>query len=79
MNNYILTSVVISFIYFIIKFIEMRFINKETTPVKEIFKNTVVVFLSSIIGGFLLDQFKINNIFENIKEVPNVFTNEPGF
>jgi hypothetical protein len=79
MNNYILTSVVISVIYFIIKFIEMRFINKETTPVKEIFKNTVVVFLSSIIGGFLLDQFKINNIFENIKEVPNVFTNEPGF
>ena len=57
----------------------MRFINKETTPVKEIFKNTVVVFLSSIIGGFLLEQFKINNIFENIKDVPNVFTNEPGF
>jgi hypothetical protein len=79
MNNYILTSVVISVIYFIIKFIEMRFINKETTPVKEIFKNTVVVFLSSIIGGFLLEQFKINNIFENIKDVPNVFTNEPGF
>ena len=79
MNNYILTSIVISIIYFIIKFIEMRFINKEATPIKEVFKNTIVVFLASIIGGFLLDQFKLNNIFETIKEAPNVFTTEPGF
>ena len=79
MNNYILTSIVISVIYFIIKFIEMRFINKEATPIKEVFKNTIAVFLASIIGGFLLDQFKLNNIFETIKETPNVFTTEPGF
>ena len=79
MNNYILTSIVISIIYFIIKFIEMRFINKEATPIKEVFKNTIAVFLASIIGGFLLDQFKLNNIFETIKEAPNVFTTEPGF
>ena len=79
MNNYILSSIVISVIYFIIKFIEMRFINKEATPIKDILKNTLIVFISSIMGGFLLEQFKINNIFETIKEVPNVFTNEPGF
>ena len=79
MNTYILSSIVISVIYFIIKFIEMRFINKEATPIKDILKNTLIVFISSIMGGFLLEQFKINNIFETIKEVPNVFTNEPGF
>ena len=79
MNSYILNSIITSIIYFIIKFIEMRYIDKETKPVKDLFKSTAIVFIASICGGFLMEQFKFNNILENIKEVPKIFTNEPGF
>ena len=79
MNHFILVSVVTSIIFFLIKFIKMRFVDKEVTPLKVIVKETAYVFISSLIGGYLIDQFKFNNILENIKETPSVFTNEPGF
>jgi len=79
MNQYILVSIVISIIFFLIKFIKMRFVDKENEPLKTIVKETGFVFVSALLGGFLMDQFKFNNILENIKETPTVFTNEPGF
>ena len=79
MNQFILVSVVTSIIFFLIKFIKMRFVDKEVTPLKVIVKETAYVFISSLVGGYLIDQFKFNNILENIKETPSVFTNEPGF
>ena len=57
----------------------MRFVDKENEPLKTIVKETGFVFVSALLGGFLMDQFKFNNILENIKETPTVFTNEPGF
>jgi hypothetical protein len=78
-DSYMITGAIISIIYFLIKFIEMRFIDKESKPLKEIMKNTTYVLFSSIIGGFLIEQFKFNNLFEKVKEVPKVFTNDPGF
>ena len=79
MNQYILVSIVTSIIFFLIKFIKMRFVDKENEPLKTIVKETGFVFISALLGGFLMDQFKFNNILENIKETPTVFTNEPGF
>jgi|TARA_B100000282_G_C31464635_1_gene368411 hypothetical protein len=57
----------------------MRFVDKESEPLKNIVKESGYVFIASLLGGFLMDQFKFNNILENIKETPSVFTNEPGF
>lgn len=79
MNQYILVSIITSIIFFLIKFIKMRFVDKESEPLKTIVKESGFVFVSSLLGGFLMDQFKFNNILENIKETPIVFTNEPGF
>ena len=79
MNQSILVAVVTSVIFFLIKFIKMRFVDHENEPIKTIVKETGYVFLSALLGGFLMEQFKFNNILENIKEAPTVFTNEPGF
>ena len=79
MNQYILVSIVTSIIYFLVKFIKMRFVDKENEPLKIIVKETGYVFVASLLGGFLIEQFKFNNILDNIKETPWVFTNEPGF
>ena len=56
----------------------MRFVDHENEPIKTIVKETGYVFLSALLGGFLMEQFKFNNILEKIKEAPTVFTNEPG-
>lgn len=79
MNQTILIAVVTSVIFFLIKFIKMRFIDRESEPIKEVVKESGYVFLSALLGGFLMEQFKFNNILDTIKETPTVFTNEPGF
>lgn len=78
-NNYILIAFIISIIYSIIKFIEMRFIKKENKPLKQIVIDIIIVFLSSILTLLLTDQFNINEMITNIKKTPLVFTDKPDF
>ena len=79
MNNYILTSLIISIIYFVCKFVEMRFILKENKPLKNLVMDTLLVFLSSVVTFILLEQFNLNQIIGNVKDIPNVFVNKPDF
>ena len=77
--NQVLTSSIISIIYFIFKFIEMRLILKENKPFKELFKDTVIVFISTTLALIILEQFNINEIIGNIKSAPSVFISKPDF
>ena len=77
MNNYLLTGLVVSIIYFLLRFIEMR-INQDNRPLKELFRDALIVFLASASGGYILEQFNFS-LTDNVKEVPNVFVNDPGF
>ena len=77
-----LVSTVISVIFFITKFIEMRFIDKETKPLKYLIRDSFLVYFSVIISNFIMDQ--INPIMDgggigpNLKITP-AFTDNPGF
>tara|TARA_Y100000741_G_scaffold182931_1_gene139016 strand:+ start:3012 stop:3248 length:237 start_codon:yes stop_codon:yes gene_type:complete len=77
--NHILTSSVISVIYFVLKFIEMRLILKENKPLKELFKDTILVFISATLCLIILEQFNLNELIGNIKAVPSVFVSKPDF
>ena len=55
-NAILINSSLIAFIYLFIKFVEMRFIIKENKPFKELFRETMIVFLSVIIGFYLIEQ-----------------------
>lgn len=79
MNNQILTSLIVSIIYFVIKFIEMRFIIKENKPLKSLSIDTLVVFISTTLGLIILEQFNINEIIGNMKSPPEAFMNNPDF
>ena len=76
MENIFITAAIISIIFLIIKFIEMRFIEKENKPLKYLVRDTLVVYCSVIAGHFILDQ--INPIVISDKSTP-VFTDNPGF
>lgn len=55
-NNLLSNSAIISFIYLFMKFIEMRFIIKQNKPFKELFRETMIVFLSVVVGFYLIEQ-----------------------
>ena len=75
-------SVFISIVFFLVKFIEMRFLDKESKPLKFLVRDTLFVFFSVIVGQFLLDQLK--PVIQGGGEVgvptnPVVFTDNPSF
>ncbi len=70
------TGVAIAAVYLIFRFIEMRFILKENKPLKVLARDTLLVYLSVVLGHFILQQF--GNMDISVK-VPQVFTNEPDF
>tara|TARA_B100000424_G_C22925948_1_gene492647 strand:- start:1624 stop:1860 length:237 start_codon:yes stop_codon:yes gene_type:complete len=77
--NQILTSSIISVIYFVLKFIEMRLILKENKPLKDLFKDTLLVFISATLCLIILEQFNLNELIGNIKSSPSVFVSKPDF
>lgn len=71
-------AVFIALIYFIIKYVEMRFIVKEIKPIKIFLRDTIIVFLSVILGITLFDKIEpLSSVVTG--KTPFVFTNEPDF
>ena len=58
MSNVFVLATVISFTFFIVKFIEMRFIEKENKPLKLLVRDTLFVYFSVIAGDFVVQQLK---------------------
>ena len=56
-SSVFLTAVAVSIAYLIFRFIEMRMILKENKPVKLLARDTLLVYLSVILGTFVMDQF----------------------
>jgi len=55
MEKYIIHSGIIAFIYLLMKFVEMRIVIKEVKPVKELIRDTVIVYLSAMVGLYIID------------------------
>jgi hypothetical protein len=67
MNAYIISAVIVTVIYAIVKFLQMRFVDKENRPLKELISDSCIVFLSSCAGlfaaGYLGSIGGICNVF----------------
>ena len=81
MKNIFLNAAIISIIYFIVKLVEMRTIEKEIKPLKILIKDSLITFFSIVIGYFILEQ--ISPIIEENGSTtirsPTVFTDNPEF
>jgi len=79
MNNIFVFATIISIVFFISKFIEMRFIEKESKPLKLLIRVTLLVYFSVIVGNFLIDQLMpVINLTDSM-HAPVVFTDNPEF
>ena len=72
-------ATIISVIFLIVKFIEMRFIDKENKPLKFLIRDAILVYFSVICGYLILEQLK--PIMEEglMNSSTPVFTDNPGF
>ena len=73
-------SGIISFVYLLVKFLEMRFVDKESKPVKILIRDSLLVYFSVIAGNFVIDQLKpIIQEGGDVTVSQAVFTDNPGF
>jgi hypothetical protein len=79
MNNIFLTAGLVAGIFFIIKFIEMRFIEKESKPLKLLIRDSLVVYVSVVGGDFIVEQLQPFIVGENVVLTPGVFVDNPSF
>ena len=79
MDNIFLVAGVISVIFLIGKFLEMRYVDKEPKPLKLLVRDTLLVYISIIFGNFIVEQLNpvINEI--DVPAAPLAFTDNPPF
>ena len=69
-------AMVIAFVYFIVKYAEIKFINKENRPVKLLIRDTVVVFVAGITGMYIINHFNVETVQA---AAASAFTGTPDF
>jgi hypothetical protein len=81
MSSIFVNAGIIAVIFFIVKFIEMRVIDKESKPLKLLIRDTLFVYFSVIAGNFIIDQISPAMLQEagELVSNPAVFTDNPGF
>ena len=80
MDNIFFIAGIISVIFFIAKFLEMRYVDEEPKPLKLLVRDSLLVYVSVVIGGFITDQLNpIINETEVLKSGPLAFTDNPPF
>jgi hypothetical protein len=88
MENLFLIAMITTVLFIGIKFIEMKYLEKEMKPLKELVRDGLVVFVSTIVAsyGFVYSNSSINDFFNIITEnkvmntnTTQIFTDNPGF
>jgi len=81
MNNIFIIAAIISVIFLIVKFIEMRYIEKESKPLKLLIRDALLVYFSVVMDYFILEQLKPVIGDENNLQGGNTpaFTDNPNF
>jgi hypothetical protein len=78
MDNIFIIAAVVSFTFLIFKFVEMRFVDKDSKPLKFLIKDSLFVYFSVLLGSFILEQIKPMHISTEVR-APQVFTGNPEF
>jgi hypothetical protein len=80
MDNIFIIATIISVVFLIAKFAEMRFIEKENKPLKLLIRDALLVYFSVVFGYFIISQ--LNSIMKggtNTSPATPIFTDNPGF
>ena len=88
MEEVFIIAIFITLIFCATKFIEMKFLNHETKPLKEVVRDGLVVLVSSMTGSYIYFNFHttISDFFNAVTETKvlnsattQIFTDTPAF
>ncbi len=79
MTSIFVTAAIISVTYLIVKFFEMRYIEKESKPLKVLMQDSLLVYFSVLIANFVMEQMTPVIKGATTSKVTPVFTDNPGF
>jgi len=88
MEKALVLAIIISVIYALLKFLEIKYLEKSKKPLRDIVRDVIFVFISSFVSSytFIYYQNKIDDFFSaitntNILKAENtqVFTGMPDF
>jgi len=88
MESIFIYAILVTSVYFVFKVIEMKYLEEELKPLKEIVRDLSMVLSSSSIAAFFMSYFQkyihdFFNVMTKTKVLNNdqaqVFTGEPGF
>ena len=81
-----ITGLAIAVVYFLLKFMEMRFVDPENQkPIKVLVRDSIMVCISAVLGMFVLTQFdQLGSLGGSSGgggggAAPAVFVDTPGF
>ena len=77
MDNIFVIAAIISIIFLIAKFLEMRYVEKESKPLKFLIRDALLVYFSVVAAHYLIKQ--VNPIMRSVGGAPQVFTDNPDF
>ena len=80
-HNVFVFAGIISVIFVLVKLAENRFIEKEKEPVpmKLLVRDALVVYVSVVVGDFILAQLQPFLTIDNVSTTPEVFVGAPDF
>jgi hypothetical protein len=88
MEKILIFSISITILFCILKFMEMKYIDKEIKPLKFFIRDAIMVFTSSFLCVYVLLQYDnyITDLFAVVTDTKvfsadttTIFTGEPGF
>lgn len=79
MDNSLYVVVLITICFGLFKYLEMKFVDKKTKPLKELIRDIFIVFISSYFGFMLYDQLQTIEGVIDTKPSTNVFIDKPDF
>lgn len=82
-NNEYVVSGIITFMFLVAKFIEMRFgksgDDDEPKPLKFLLRDGLLVYVSSLLGFYIIAQFEEHSASNSIVKEVAAFTGGPDF
>jgi hypothetical protein len=88
MENVVLLAIAATILFLVIKFVEMKYLDKEFKPMKVVVRDGLIVFISTIVSayGYFYMNTSITDFFNVITETKTldaeatqIFTDSPGF
>jgi hypothetical protein len=88
MEKIFIISTIITFLFCLVKFIEMKYLDKEFKPLKFLVRDAVMVFVCSLaaalfvfnMDGSITDFFNVLTDTKTLNTATTqIFTDEPGF